>query len=206
MRSPRQLLALLLSLGLSLLIVAPLASADAEVEASSASREPTIVLSEEGEWEEECVEAEEEGEDGEEEAGEVEEGEEECEVEAEKSGRFGPDECVLRTAHARVVAFPARDEMRLTLGYTTFAPSQATVEYLARVGERLGGTTRSLGRSGVLRLSKHLARGQMIRLSSSHRFTVTVHVPEVPQRCERLETLRLTRRHSSDARITWSQV
>jgi len=205
-RFPRQLLLLLLTLGLGLLAVAQIASADGEVEASSAAREPTIELSEEVELEEECLEAEDEAE-SEGEADEPEEAEEEeCEFDAGKSSRLGSEDCVLRTAHARVVAFPERNQMRLTLGYTTSAPTRATVEYLAHVGERLGGTTRSLGRGGVLRLSRHVGRGQMARLRNSHRITVTVNIPEVPERCERLETLHLARRHSSDARVTWSQV
>jgi hypothetical protein len=186
---------------------ARIASASSEGEASTAPFEPPIELSEEAEWIEECVEEgpEEEGEEADEgDEGEGEE-EEECEAEAEGSGSFSPDDCLLRTVNARAVAFPERNRVRLTLGYTTYEPARATVEYRARNGNRLGAVSRALGRSGVVRVSKHLGDGEMSRLRASRRFTVTVHVPEAPQRCERLETQQLAVRQSSDSRITWSQ-
>ena len=75
---------------------------------------------EEDETEAECAEGDEEGEtaDG---------AEEECEVEAEDAGFSPSEDCYLRTARARVVAYPGRETMRLTLGYTAYAPAAATV-------------------------------------------------------------------------------
>jgi hypothetical protein len=105
---------------------------------------------------EEEDEAEAEGECTESEDEETEEAEEECEAEAEGAGFSPADDCYLRTATARVVAYPDRETMRLTLGYTTYAPAAATVEYGANKDPRLGAVHRRLGRSGVLRLSKHL--------------------------------------------------
>jgi hypothetical protein len=154
---------------------------------------------EEDETEGECVEIEDEEAEG------VEEAEEECEAEAEDAGFSPSEDCYLRTATARVVAYPDRKMMRLTLGYTTYTPATATVEYGARKDPHLGMVHRQLGRSGVLRLSKHLAGGQMTKVEASGRFTVTVHVPEAPRACQRFEVQQLQVAQSSKARVTWAE-
>lgn len=148
----------------------------------------------EGEAEGECAESE-----------EVEEAEEECEAEAEDAGFSPAEDCYLRTATARVVAYPDREMMRLTLGYTTYTPAPETVEFGAKKDPHLGTVHRQLGRSGVLRLSKHLAGKQMTKVEASGRFTVTVHVPEAPRACQRLEIQRLQVAQSSEARVTWAE-
>jgi hypothetical protein len=167
-----------------------------EVEAISADAEPAAQLSEEVEWEGECVEGDEE-----ELEGEV----EECEAEAEDTSFSPAEDCYLRTARAHVVAYPSRNLMRLTLGYATFEPARATVEYRAANGHRLGTATRNLGRSGVVRLSKHLGSKEMERLQNAHRFMVTVHIAEAPSDCQQFETEQLQVVRASDARITWSE-
>ena len=147
----------------------------------------------EGEAEGECTESEDE------------ETEEECEAEAEDAGFSPADDCYLRTATAHVVAYPDRETMRLTLGYTTYAPAAATVQYGANKDPRLGAVHRHLGHSGVLRLSKHLTGGQMTKVERSGRFTVTVDVLEAPQACQRFEVQRLRVAQSSRARVTWAE-
>lgn len=164
---------------------------------TEATSDPAAQLDEEIEFEEECVEDDEED-DGSEEAAE------ECEAEAEGTGFSPAEDCYLRTARARVVAYPTRNTMRLTLGYTTYAPAQATVEYSAK-HNRLGTATRKLGRSGVLRFSEHLGDREMGRLQGSRRFAVTVHVPGAPSACQRFETEQLEIEHSSDSKITWAE-
>jgi len=154
---------------------------------------------EEDETEGECSEAEDE------EAEDVEEAEEECEAEAEDAGFSPAEDCYLRTATARVVAYPDRKTVRLTLGYTTFAPTAATVEYGAKKDPHLGTVHRQLGHSGVLRLSKHLGSGQMAKVESSGRFTVTVQVPDAPHACQRFEVQQLQVAQSSRARVTWAE-
>jgi hypothetical protein len=174
------------------------ASASSEVEVTATGSEPTAQLSEEGEWEGECVEGDEE---------ELEAEVEECEDDAEaEDTSFSPaEDCYLRTARARVVAYPSRNRMRLTLGYTTFEPARATVEYRAANGHQLGSTTRYLGRSGVVRLSKHLGSKEMERLRYAHRFLVTVHVAAAPSDCRQFETEQLQVVRAGNARITWSE-
>jgi hypothetical protein len=171
------------------------------------ANDPTLPLNvaaqlgeEEDETEGECAESE-----SEEEVEGAEEAEEECEAEAEDAGFSAAEDCYLRTATARVVAYPDREMMRLTLGYTTYTPAPATVEFGAKKDPHLGTAHRRLGRSGVLRLSKHLAAGQMNKVESSGRFTVTVHVPEAPRACRRFEVQRLQVAQSSEARVTWAE-
>lgn len=180
--------------------------ADAGVEAPDLPLEPAIQMGEEddegeGEAEGECAESEDE------EAESSEETEEECEAgtEAEDAGFSPADDCYLRTVTAHVVAYPDREMMRLTLGYTTYAPAAATVEYGAKKDPRLGTVHRRLGRSGVLRLSKHLGGKQMTKVEASGRFTVTVHVPDAPPACRPFEAQQLQVVHRSKARVTWAE-
>lgn len=174
--------------------------------APAAGEDPSLPLDtiqaseeEDGESEGECAESEGEAEGSE-------ETEEECEAEAEDAGFSPADDCYLRTATARVVAYPDRETMRLTLGYTTYSPAAATVEYGAKKDPHLGVVHRQLGHSGVLRLSKHLSGEQMARVETSGRFTVTVHVPEASPACQRFEVQRLQVAQSSKTRVTWAEI
>lgn len=190
----------LLPLLLLAILMAQAAHAVADAEEPSLPFTAAIQLSEEeDETEGECLEGEDE------EVEDSEEAEEECEAEAEDAGFSAADDCYLRTATARVVAYPDREMMRLTLGYTTYTPAAATVEFGAKKDPHLGTVHRQLGRSGVLRLSKHLAGGQMNKVETSGRFTVTVHVPEAPRACQRFEVQQLQIAQSSKARVTWAE-
>ncbi len=195
----RLLLPLLL---LALFVASQTAHALADTEEPGPPLSVAIQMSEEedeGDTEGGCTESEDEGAEGSDEA------EEECEAEAEDAGFSLAEDCYLRTATARVVAYPDREMMRLTLGYTTFEPTAATVEYGAKKDPHLGTVHRQLGRSGVLRLSKHLAGRQMTKVEASGRFTVTVHVPEAPHACQRFEVQQLQVAQSSKARVTWAE-
>jgi hypothetical protein len=198
----RARLALPLAL-LAILAASQSAYALGDAETPASPPDPGASLSEEIEVEDECIESEDEDED--EEVESTEEVEEECEAEAEDASFSPAEDCYLRTAQARVVAYPERNMMRLTLGYTTYTPTRATVEYGAKSDPRLGTVRRQLGRSGVVRLSKHLGSKEMAQLQASRRFTVTVHVPESPRGCQPFEVQRLQVERSSDSRVTWSE-
>jgi hypothetical protein len=184
---------------LTILAASQSAYALGDTEVTASPSDLGASLSEEIEFEDECVESDAE------EAEDSEEAEEECEAEAEDAGFSPADDCYLRTARARVVAYPERKMMRLTLGYTTYTPAMATVEYGAKSDPRLGTVRRQLGRSGVIRLSKHLGGREMAHLQASRRFTVTVHVPEAARECQRFEVQRLHVERSSASRVTWSE-
>ncbi len=102
-----------------------------------------------------CEEAEEEFDEGELSAGEV---KEICEEEAAErrkkaanAGNVAPEECILRSAHGQAVTSGKGDELKLTIGYTTYEPAAASL----KIGH-LGTVHRHLGRSGVLRLVEDL--------------------------------------------------
>jgi hypothetical protein len=195
---PRIRLALPLAL-LAILAACQSAYALGDTEVPASPPDLGASLSEEIEFEDECAESEEEeGEDSE-------EADEECEAEADDASFLPAEDCYLRTARARVVAYPTRNMMRLTLGYTTYTPARATVEYGAKSDPPLGTVHRQLGRSGVVRLSKHLGGKEMAQLQASRRFTVTVHVPDTPRECQRFEVQQLQVGRSSDSRVTWSE-
>jgi hypothetical protein len=185
---------------LAILAACQPAHALSETEASFSPPDLGASLSEESEFEDECVESGEE-----EEAEDSEAAEEECEDEAEEAGFSPAEDCYLRTARARVVAYPDRNTMQLTVDYTTYAPATAKVEYGAKSNPHLGTVRRQLGRSGVVRLSKHLGSSEMARVQASRRFTVTVRVPDAPGGCRRFEVQRLRVAASSDSRVTWSE-
>jgi hypothetical protein len=167
----------------------------------------------EGEGEEEgaCAEAREEFEEGELEEAEAEEicAEEREEAKRKASGPgAAPSECLVRSAHARLVAYASNNRVRLTIGYTTYEPTQATVDYGLSGGRgslHLGTARRHLGHSGVLRLTRTLSDAQMSKVEAARHFTVRLHSPEAPPSCRDLETERLTPSRSSRRLAVWSQ-
>jgi hypothetical protein len=135
---------------------------EAEVEEASACEAAEIEFSE--------------GELGLEEAGEI------CEEEAEESGQkkagrlaLAPEECLLRSAHARAAVNDRSNKLKLTLGYTTYEPIKATIQ-LRSGSTRIGSFKRHLGRSGVLRFTKAVAEKQ-----SHKRVFVEIDLPSVEQ-------------------------
>jgi hypothetical protein len=161
--------------------------------------------------EEECATAEEEVEEGELSKSE---GDEICQ-EAEDEGRktasgsnAAPEECLLRSAHARLVADDSPGDVRLTVGYTTYEPTAATIGFSASGGKgslRLGTANRHLGKSGVIRLTEALAEPKMAKVDAAGRFTVQIHVPGSPGSCRRFETEQLTVKKTAKDLAIWSQ-
>jgi hypothetical protein len=135
--------------------------------------------------------------------------------EAEGEGRktasgsnTAPEECLLRSAHARLVADDSPGGVRLTVGYTTYEPTAATVDFSARGGKgmlHLGTSKHHLGRSGVVRLSKALAESEMAKVDAAGRFTVQIHIPGAPAGCRRFATEQLTVKTASRDQAVWSQ-
>lgn len=168
---------------------------------------------EEGEQEEEACEVAE----GELEEGELSEAEAEriCEEndgedkkKAAASDSVAPEECLLRSAHARLVASDSRKGVRLTVGYTAYEPTAATIDYRLEGGKgslHLGAAKRHLGRSGVIRLTKTLGDLEMARVEAADHFTVRLHIAEAPADCRRFETKQLIVTHTSERQIVWSQ-
>lgn len=121
---------------------------------------------------------------------------------------IAPEECLLRSANARVVAHDSHNDVRLTVGYTTYEPTTATVEYGFGRGKgplRLGTAKRHLGRSGVIRLTTALADPKMDKVEAAGRFVVRLHVTGSPSSCRRFETEQLSVKRASEAQAIWSE-
>jgi hypothetical protein len=147
----------------------------------------------EGEFEfEECegdgveFELEEEDEEGEFEI------EESCEEAAKKKGAKGapfvtaPVACQVNRAESTITTLPASDQVRLTVRYTTWAPTPVTVSLKLRDGKGAVGiehTTKHLGGRGVLHITTKLGSAVMDRALKASEFDVSLRAPESPGFC-----------------------
>ena len=117
---------------------------------------------------EECDIAEEEATEGEITAAEA---KEVC-TEAEETAReaaagpssTAPARCALRSAHAHAVE--TRDKLKVTIGYTSSAPTPATIKVRAGAN-RIASVHRKLGKSGVIRITKKLGSKRIKRITVS---------------------------------------
>jgi hypothetical protein len=162
-----------------------------------------------GSFEAEEIEAEEEaeGEEGEEE--EESEGDEE---EDEELGTVGPlllpPECLLHTAEAQVAASASRGVVRLTIRYTSYAPTDASVDYWLRGSKgalHLGDVKRHFGRQGVFREDEHISDRAMSKVLAARAFIVQLDIAGAPSFCDRYSTQRLTVKHIAGNHATWSR-
>lgn len=193
---PMALIALLLAVEPSHASPAPLAAASSLEEEAEAQAESE----EEGEVSEdqECLEAE-----AELAAGELsrEERDEYCEDEGDSAKGAMPEECPLRSFHPQAVAVGSQEKLKLTIGYTTHEPADATIEI--RNGSRvIDSSRRRLGRSGVIRLVEPLSDAEMDKVQAARRFTVRLHVTNAPDSCKRFETEQLTVKLTPQARAS----
>jgi hypothetical protein len=149
------------------------------------SEEAEIAAEEEETAEEECEEATEEFEEGEIDREEL---EEDCERQRKRSqpgpGGVLPKMCVVRSFEPSAVADPGKSAIELTVHYTTFEPTNATIALETR-GLHIDSTKRHLGDHGSIRLREHLGEAGMKRLESSHRLDVKIGVPATPASCQR---------------------
>jgi hypothetical protein len=130
-----------------------------------------------------------------------------CEEEADDS-RLPPEECLLRTARARLFAYGSQNRVRLMIRYTSFAPADVFVDYRLTGGKgglKLGSAHQRFARKGLFRATERLTEAEMDRVRAAHRFTVSISVPEAPRYCRRYETRHLTIKHSAHSQVVWSQ-
>jgi hypothetical protein len=164
-------------------------------------------------FEEEGDEAEgEEGEEGEE-AWECESddeaAEERCEEEAEQreAEEEEAEECRIEGASATVSALPARDQLRLTVHYTTFQPSAVAVDLQLRSGKGgldLGTETVRFAHSGSIHSSRTLSDRQLARALAAREFIVGLVAVNTPRFCQGRSDLHLTSRSSAGSSLQWS--
>ena len=73
-------------------------------------------------------------------------------------------QCALRSAHAHAVE--TRDKLKVTIGYTSSAPTPATIKVRAGAN-RIASVHRKLGKSGVIRITKKLGSKRIKRITVS---------------------------------------
>jgi hypothetical protein len=119
-----------------------------------------------------------------------------------------PEECLLRSARARVLTYTAHDKVRLVIRYTSFAPADVLVGYrLAGSGGSLGlGSARAhFAKGGIYRATERLSETQAAKVRAAKRFTVTLDILGAPAYCHRFETRHLTIRKTVHNQVVWFQ-
>jgi hypothetical protein len=126
--------------------------------------------------------------------GEEEEFETSCEDEedavkaAPKGSPFvtAPSACQVRQAESTITAVPSSNQVRLTIHYLTYTPTQVTVGL--KLKDRQGAVaidhaTKRLGGKGVLRFTAKLGDSIMDRALAASEFDVSLRAPETPGFC-----------------------
>jgi hypothetical protein len=138
--------------------------------------------------------------------------EEECEEaeeeEEEETDLYPPDECVLRTARARVFAYTSRDRVRLVIHYTSLTPASVTVNYRLKGSKgplQLGRVGRHFSRSGLFRLTTTLSHSQMAKVRAARLFDVELNIPGEPHYCQRYYSRHLTIKRTTHSQVVWFQ-
>jgi hypothetical protein len=143
----------------------------------------------------------------EDEDGFLEEDEEDCEAEADES-RLPPEECLLRTARARLFTYSAQNRVRLVIRYTAFSPADVVVDYRLLGGKgalRLGAAHERFAKKGLLRFNERLSDAETEKVRAARRFTVSMAMPDAPGYCRRYDTRHLTIKRSVHSQIVWFQ-
>ncbi|HEV7400488.1 MAG TPA: hypothetical protein VGN84_09475 [Solirubrobacterales bacterium] len=150
----------------------------------------------------------EESEDEEGEEGESEEGEEEDEGLGSVGPLLLPPECLLHTAEAHVDASSAHGVVRLTIHYTSYTPTNVSVDYWLKGGKgslQLGETKRHFARQGVFREDAHVSDRAMAKVLAARAFIVQLDIPAAPSFCAKYSAQRLTAKHVAGSHATWSR-
>jgi hypothetical protein len=139
-----------------------------------------------------------------------EEGVLDCEPAEESAGPGAPapEECLLRSARARVLSYDSRNRLRLVVRYTTYAPTRAYLDFRALSGPDtlgLGVVKRHLGRSGVVRLNEVLGAERMEQVRAAGNFELTLEIPSTPGYCQGYFELRLDQKRVVRAGTVWLQ-
>jgi hypothetical protein len=119
-----------------------------------------------------------------------------------------PEECLLRSARARVLTFSAHDRIRLVIRYTSFAPADVLVGYRLAGGRGslgLGSARAHFAKQGLYRATERLSEAQAAKVRAARRFTVTLDIPGAPDYCHRYETRHLTIRKTVHSQVVWFQ-
>lgn len=159
------------------------------------SRKFIVDTSEPEEAEEECFEEDEEAE----EAGECEE---------EDASPFPPEDCLLRTARARVFTYVGHDKVRLVIRYTSLALAEVAVEYRLKGSKgslQLGEVKQRFGKRGLFRTTESLSEPQMAKVRAAKGFAVQLRIPAAPSFCNHYYDRHLTIKRTVHSQVVWFQ-
>jgi hypothetical protein len=97
-----------------------------------------------------------------------------------------PAVCQVRQAESTITTLPGSDQVRLTVRYETYAPTQVTVGL--KLEDRKGSvaiehTTKHMGVKGVLHITTKLGTAVMERALTASEFDVSLRAPETPGFC-----------------------
>ena len=112
----------------------------------------------------------------------------------------------MRSAAARIVTSTPGDSVNLTVHYTSYAPSEVTVDYWlkgSRGSLQLGKARERFTEKGLLHLNEHLDPGAMAKARAARAFIVSLDVPAAPSFCDRYAIRRLTVRRLTGGQTDW---
>lgn len=97
-----------------------------------------------------------------------------------------PAACQIRQAESTITTLPGSDQVRLTVRYRTYSPTQVTVELKLR--DKKGSVaiqheTKHMGDKGVLHITTKLGAAVMERALAASEFDVALRAPETPGFC-----------------------
>jgi hypothetical protein len=97
-----------------------------------------------------------------------------------------PAACQIRQAESTITTLPGSDEVRLSIRYQTYAPTQITVGLKlkdAKGSVAIEHATKHLGSKGILHLTTKLGAAVMDRAAAASEFDVSLRAPETPDFC-----------------------
>jgi ribosomal protein S19 len=127
---------------------------------------------------------------------------------AAEEGPRPPEECLLRTAQARVVSSPSHNRLRFIVRYSMVVPTRAYLDFEVHNGDdsfALGIVRRHLGKSGVVRINESLGSGQMEKARSASDYLLTLDIPSTPSSCQPYFTRRLSQKRTLHGQTVWLQ-
>jgi hypothetical protein len=145
---------------------------------------------------------------GEDEWEEIEDEEEGDEWEEFEAGEEPPVECLLRSASAKAVVSAGEDKLRLTIRYTTFEPTEATIDYRMRGGKgslHLPQVRQRLGEQGTVRITEPLSETQAERARAAHDFAIQFRIADAPRECRPLFIRHLTAKRPVHDQVVFRQ-
>ncbi len=138
---------------------------------------------------------------------------EECEEEVlKKNGTAvtAPEECRVRQAESSITTLPNSNRVQLTLRYLTYKPSTVSLGLKLKDGKgslKIEGTTKHLGKKGVLHLTTKVSDAVMDRAAKAKEFDVALRATNTPGYCGGLLEQQLKAKHPvGNARVYTQQV